>query len=111
MAKIGGKRSLSPYVSSLKERIVTWAHCSWFGGHLGAMKTFETLRERFWWQKMYEEVAYYVLRCLTYQQLKNPSHVNQVVPPLMARPQPHQHWEIVAMDAIFIENRIIVQKF
>ena len=97
--------------SSLKERIVTWAHCSWFGGHLGAMKTFETLRERFWWQKMHEEVAYYVLRCLTCQQLKNPSHLNQVVPPLMARPQPHRPWEIVAMDAMLVAGKDVMNFF
>jgi hypothetical protein len=48
---------------SLRAEILYLCHDNVIGGHLGFLKTYEKVRERFWWPKMKEEIAYWVNSC------------------------------------------------
>ena len=45
-------------------------HCSPLAVHPGGMKMYHDLRRRFWWPGMKKDVALFVSRCLTCQQVK-----------------------------------------
>ena len=59
-----------PMDEALKEAILHEAHNSRFSVHPGSTKMFQDLRQRYWWPNMKREVAEFVERCLTCQQVK-----------------------------------------
>ncbi|MES9904503.1 MAG: reverse transcriptase domain-containing protein [Sedimenticola sp.] len=44
------------------------------GGHQGHERTFEAVRSKYYWPRMYEEIRTYVQTCQEYQQSKRPIH-------------------------------------
>ena len=59
-----------PGDSDLKQEILEEAHCSAYAMHLGSTKMYRTIRENYWWPDMKREIADYVSRCLSCQQVK-----------------------------------------
>ena len=46
------------------------AHLSAYAMHPGSTKMYKTLKEHYWWNGMKKEIASFVSRCLTCQQVK-----------------------------------------
>ena len=59
-----------PEIGELKREIVEEAHSSAYAMHPGSTKMHHTLREHYWWKGMKKEIADFVSRCLTCQQVK-----------------------------------------
>ena len=54
----------------LKRDIMEEAHSSAYAMHPGNTKMYRTLKEHYWWNGMKKEIASFVYRCLTCQQVK-----------------------------------------
>lgn len=48
----------------LRYEILAHAHASLTGYHLGTYKTYEKLRDRFYWRGMYKDVEHWVRSCV-----------------------------------------------
>ena len=59
-----------PEIGELKREIMEEAHSSAYAMHPGSTKMYHTLREHYWWKGMKKEIADFVYRCLTCQQVK-----------------------------------------
>ena len=59
-----------PNNSKLRGLILTEAHSSMFSVHPGTTKMYRDLRNYFWWIGMKRDIADFVARCLTWQQVK-----------------------------------------
>ena len=46
------------------------AHSSTYAMHPGSTKMYHTLKEHYWWKGMKRDIAEFVSRCLTCQQVK-----------------------------------------
>lgn len=54
----------------LRRQILSEAHDTPYYIHLGATKMYIDLKENFWWHRMKKNIARYVEKCLTCQQVK-----------------------------------------
>ena len=54
----------------LRETILTEAHKSKFAVHPGSTKIYNDLKRQYWWKDMKRDVATFVAKCLTCQQVK-----------------------------------------
>ncbi|WRX17141.1 Reverse transcriptase domain - like 10 [Theobroma cacao] len=72
------------------------AHSSAYAVHLGSTKMYRTIKESYWWSGMKRDIAEFVAKCLTCQQIKaehqKPSGTLQPIP------FPEWKWEHVTMD-------------
>ena len=68
-----------PNDPELRKEILDEAHLSKYTVHPGGTKMFKDLQRKYWWNGMKREVAAYVSRCLTCQQIKI-EHQRPVVP-------------------------------
>ena len=59
-----------PEYGELKRDIMEEAHSSAYAMHPGSTKMYRTLKEHYWWNRMKKEIASFVSRCLTCQQVK-----------------------------------------
>jgi len=93
-----GNRLCVPKIKELKKEILDEAHSSPYSVHLGSTKMYKDLRLHFWWPKMKYEVAKYVQKCLTYQQVK----IEHQRPSGKFKPLfiPEWKWEHVTMDFV-----------
>ena len=67
---VRGSRMCVPEIDELKREIMEEAHSSAYSIHPGSTKMYHTLREHYWWKGMKKEIADFVSRCLTCQQVK-----------------------------------------
>ena len=67
---VRGSRMCVPEIGELKREIMEEAHSSAYAMHPGSTKMYNTLREHYWWKGMKKEIADFVSRCLTCQQVK-----------------------------------------
>nr|GEV79256.1 retrotransposon protein, putative, Ty3-gypsy subclass [Tanacetum cinerariifolium] len=65
-----GNRLCVPDVSSLREAVLSEAHSSPFSIHSGSTKMYRDLKQNFWWNGMKQDVARFIAKCLTCQQVK-----------------------------------------
>ncbi|KAM0045044.1 putative nucleotidyltransferase, Ribonuclease H [Helianthus debilis subsp. tardiflorus] len=93
-----GKRLCVPNDSSLRESLLAEAHSSPFSIHPGSTKMYRDLRQHFWWSAMKEDVARYVGRCLTCQQVKTEhQRAGGLLQPLDI---PVWKWDDISMDFV-----------
>ena len=59
-----------PDVNNLRREILDEAHNAPYAMHPGTTKMYKTLRQHYWWPRMKKDVAEFVSRCLTCQQVK-----------------------------------------
>ena len=59
-----------PKVDNRREAILEEGHKASYAMHQGATKTYRTLRPHYWWLTIKQDVADYVAKCLTCQQVK-----------------------------------------
>ena len=67
---VRGSQMCVPKKGELKREIMEEAHSSAYAMHPGSTKMYHTLREHYWWKGMKKEIADFVSRCLTFQQVK-----------------------------------------
>ena len=67
---VKGQRMCMPEYGELKRDIMEEAHSFAYAMHLGSTKMYRTLKEHYWWNGIKKEIASFVSRCLTCQQVK-----------------------------------------
>ena len=87
-----------PNLEDLKNEIMTEAHNTRYSMHPGSTKMYQNLKNRFWWNNMKREIAAFVSRCLTCQQIK----AEHQKPPGLLQPLdiPEWKWEHITMDFV-----------
>ncbi|XP_071729295.1 uncharacterized protein [Rutidosis leptorrhynchoides] len=65
-----GNRLCVPNDDAIRKALLSEAHSSPFSVHPGLTKMYQDLKQHFWWSGMKKDVARYVGKCLTYQQVK-----------------------------------------
>ncbi|KAL0411358.1 UNVERIFIED_CONTAM: Transposon Ty3-G Gag-Pol polyprotein [Sesamum latifolium] len=65
-----GERVCAPDVDGLREEILREAHNAPYAMHPGTVKMYQNLRPYYWWQTMKKDVAEFVAKCMTCQQVK-----------------------------------------
>ena len=82
----------------LKRDIMEEAHSFAYDMHLGSTKMYKTLKKHYWWNGMKKEIARFVSKCLTCQQVKvehqRPKGKIQLLP------IPVWKWENITMDFV-----------
>ena len=84
--------------AQLREEVMREAHHSRFTVHPGETKMYHDLRRQFWWHGMKRDVASFVSKCLTCQQVK----VEHQRPAGLLQPLPvaEWKWDHVTMDFV-----------
>ena len=59
-----------PQNDELKKRILTEAHDTPYTAHPGATKMYQDVKKGYWWPGMKKDIAEFVTKCLTCQQVK-----------------------------------------
>jgi hypothetical protein len=87
-----------PNIDDLSKRILEEAHNSSYNVHPGSTKMYKDLKEIYWWEGMKKDVAEFVSKCLTCQQVKAE---HQKPAGLFQRIEiPKWKWERIAMDFV-----------
>ncbi len=66
--------------------------------HPGGTKMYNTVKEHYWWMGMKKDIAEYVSKCLTCQQVKAEHQVRAGL--LQPLPVPEWKWERIMMDFV-----------
>ena len=85
-------------IEDLRREIMEEAHCSPYAMHSIPTKLYLTLETQFWWSKMKKDIAEYVPKCLTCQQVKIEHHAP--IGTLQSLPIPEWKWERITMDFV-----------
>ncbi|KAL0440178.1 UNVERIFIED_CONTAM: Transposon Tf2-11 polyprotein [Sesamum latifolium] len=95
---VNGKRVCVPNVEELKTEIMHEAHYAPYAMHPGSTKMYRDLKPYYWWSKMKKDVAEFVARCLTCQQVK----AEHQAPAGKLQPLtiPEWKWERITMDFV-----------
>ncbi|GJW37562.1 putative nucleotidyltransferase, ribonuclease H [Tanacetum coccineum] len=93
-----GNRLCIPDDSSLREVVFTEAHSSPFSIHPSSTKMYRDLKQNFWWNGMKHDVARFVAKCLTCQQVKIEHQLaSGLLQPLDI---PTWKWDQISMDFV-----------
>ena len=65
-----GIRVCVPDVDELRKEIIEEAHFSAYSIHLCSIKMYHDLKDTYWWNGMKKDIAEFVSKCLTCQQVK-----------------------------------------
>ena len=87
-----------PEYGKLKRDIMEEAHSSVYAMHLGSTKMYRNLKEHYLWNGMKKEIASFVSRCLTYQQMK--AEHQRPAGKIQLLPIPVWKWEKITMDFV-----------
>ncbi|KAL0434130.1 UNVERIFIED_CONTAM: Transposon Tf2-11 polyprotein [Sesamum latifolium] len=95
---VNGERVCVPDVDGLREEILREAHNAPYAMHPGTVKMYRNLRPYYWWQTMKKDVAEFVAKCMTCQQVK----AEHQAPAGKLRPLsiPEWKWEKITMDFV-----------
>ncbi|GJV76756.1 putative nucleotidyltransferase, ribonuclease H [Tanacetum coccineum] len=87
-----------PNDQTLREKIMTEAHSSPFTIHPGSTKMYRDLKQYFWWNGMKQDVATFVSKCMTCQQVKiEHQRASGLLQPLEI---PMWKWDEISMDFV-----------
>ena len=95
---VRGSRMCVPEIGELKREIMEEAHSSAYSMHPGSTKMYNTMKEHYWWNGMKKEIASFVSRCLTCQQVK--SEHQKPARKIQLLPIPVWKWEKITMDFV-----------
>ena len=65
-----GQRLCVPDVGEVRREIMEEAHSSAYAMYPGSTKMYHTLKEHYMWKGMKRDIAEFIFRCLTCQQVK-----------------------------------------
>ncbi|GJS94723.1 putative nucleotidyltransferase, ribonuclease H [Tanacetum coccineum] len=87
-----------PNDQALREKVMTEAHSSLFTIHPGSTKMYRDLKQYFWWNGMKQDVATFVSKCMTCQQVKiEHQRASGLLQPLEI---PMWKWDEISMDFV-----------
>ena len=93
-----GIRLYVPNVDDLRKEIMEEAHFSAYSIHSDSTKMYHNLKSNYWWNGIKRDIAEFVSKCLTCQQVKlehqRPSGLLQPLP------IPEWTWDMIAMDFV-----------
>ncbi|XP_071700181.1 uncharacterized protein [Rutidosis leptorrhynchoides] len=93
-----GNRLCVPNDDAIREALLSEAHSSPFSVHPGSTKMYQDLKQHFWWSGMKKDVARYVGKCLTCQQVKiEHQRASGLLQPLDI---PVWKWDDISMDFV-----------
>ena len=95
---VKGQRMCVSGYGEMKKDIMEEAHSSAYAMQPGSTKMYKTLKEHYWWNGMTKEIASFVSRCLTYQQVK--AEHQRPVGKIKLLPIPVWKWEKITMDFV-----------
>ena len=95
---VKGQRMCVPKYGELKRDIMEEAHSSAYVMHPGSTKMYKTLKEHYWWNGMKKEIASFVSKCLTCQQVK--AEHQKPAGKIQLLPIPIWKWEKITMDFV-----------
>ena len=95
---VKGQRMCVPEYGELKRNIMEEAHSSAYAMHPGSTKMYKTLKEHYWWNGMKKEIASFISRCLTCQQVK--AEHQKLAEKILLLPIPVWKWEKITMDFV-----------
>ena len=93
-----GQRLCVPDVGDVRREIMEEAHSSAYAMHPRSTKMYRTLKEHYWWKGMKRDIAEFVSRCLTCQQVKAEHQKHAGL--LQSLPIPQWKWERITMDFV-----------
>ena len=93
-----GQRLCVPDVGDVRREIMEEAHSSAYAMHPGSTKMYHTLKEHYWWKGMKRDIAEFVSRCLTCQQVK--AEHQKPAGLLQSLPIPRWKGERITMDFV-----------
>ena len=95
---VRGSQMCVPEIGELKGKIMEEAYSSAYAMHPGSTKMYNTMREHYWWKGMKKEIADFVSRCLTCQQVKaeHQKPAGKIQPLLI----PVWKWDKITMDFV-----------
>jgi hypothetical protein len=85
---------------SLRAIVLSQAHDDLLSAHKGIQKTYEYVRDRYYWVNMLNDCEIYVKSCVTCQQFDNPSVAMKPKYPVLSLPIAAAPWERVAVDIV-----------
>ena len=95
---VRGSRMCVLEIGELKREIMEEAHSSAYAIHPSSTKMYHTLRDHYWWKGMKKEIAFFISRCLTCQQVKaenqKPARKIQPLPILICK------WDKITLDFV-----------
>ncbi|CAL9097860.1 unnamed protein product [Musa textilis] len=93
-----GERVCVPNEPDIKNQILNESHTSKYTLHPGSTKMYRDLQSHYWWKGMKKEIAMYVSKCLTCQQIKvEHQRPGGLLQPLVI---PEWKWECITMDFV-----------
>jgi hypothetical protein len=92
------KRICVPDVDHLHEKILQETHDSAYFIHLGSIKMYQDLKERYWWYGMKHDVVAHVALCDVYQRVK--AEHQRPAGLLQSLKVPEWKWEEIGIDFI-----------
>ena len=95
---VKGQRMCVPEYGEMKRGIMEEAHSSTYAMHPISTKIYRTLKEHCWWNWMKKEIASFVSRFLTCQQVK--AEQERPVGKIQLLPIPVWKWEKITMDFV-----------
>ncbi|KAL0387779.1 UNVERIFIED_CONTAM: Transposon Tf2-11 polyprotein [Sesamum radiatum] len=95
---VNGERVGVPDVDGLRKKILQEAHNAPYAMHPGTTKMYRNLKPYYWWQTMKKDVAEFVAKCMTCQQVK----AEHQAPAGKLRPLsiPEWKWKKITMDFV-----------
>jgi hypothetical protein len=81
-----------------RQNVMKEMHGSYHGGHFGTTKTFDKIRDRYWWQSMYKDIEEYCKACLICQYRNVPRR--QLESALMSTPIADGPFERLGIDIV-----------
>ena len=87
-----------PDVDDMRKEILEEAYYSAYNVHVGSTKMYHTLKDTYWWNKMKKDVAEFVSKCLTCQQVK--LEHQRLAGLLQSLPIPEWKWDMIAMNFV-----------
>ena len=93
-----GERIYVPDKEELRRKILEEVHCSAYAMHPGSTKMYQDLKDHYWWKGMKKNIAEYVSKCLTCQQVK--AEHQHPAGLLQSLPIPEWKWEHITMDFV-----------
>ena len=85
-------------MDNLREKILEEAYFAAYSVHPGAIKMYHSSRDLYWWNGLKKDVADYVSKCLTCQQVK--AEHQKPSGKLQPLPIPEWKWERTTLDFV-----------
>ena len=93
-----GKRIYMLNKEELRREILEEVHCATYAMHPRSTKMYQDLKGHYWWKGMKKDVAEYVSKCLTCQQVK--AEHRHPAGLLQSLPIPEWKWEHITIDFV-----------